>query len=120
MRNSLYCRPPWVPRPTGPATAAGVEKAKVTPDQMSKYEGAISRSMSAAESITVAETLAPAIRDKAERARSVMASKESSPMSSSVAPPVSEGALSFRLPDSVTVYGAPPGAPDAPDVSDTA
>lgn len=94
------------------ATAAGVEKAKLTPEQMSKYAGAgLSRSMSAAESITTAEKLAPALRDNAAIVRSVMsasregsrhASPNASPqMGSSPPPPAPEGAITFKLPGDV-------------------
>lgn len=95
------------------ATEAGIAKVKITPDQMSKYEGAISRSMSASESITAAEQLRDTIAHKAERARNVMsvsresskhASPRESPKLGSSPPP--EGAISFKLPDNLVPEGA--------------
>jgi hypothetical protein len=120
------------------ATAAGIEKAKLTPEQMSKYEGAgLSRSMSAAESITMAEKLAPVLRDVGPKTRDVMRtsrdnSKQSSPAESpkvagKEGPPLPPGAISFKLPEDLVsaavstppdermVWGAPPGAPDVSD-----
>jgi hypothetical protein len=88
------------------ATAAGVASAKLTPDQMSKYEAPLIRSESQAEAMTSAEKLSETIRDKAERARNVMsasregskqASPQQSPKLAASTPP--EGAISFKLPE---------------------
>jgi len=90
------------------ATAAGVASAKLTPDQMSKYEAPLIRSESQAEAMTSAEKLSDTIRDQAERARNVMsasregskqASPQQSPKLADSTPP--EGAISFKLPKDV-------------------
>lgn len=108
------------------ATEAGVASAHVAPKQMTKYEAPLVRSESAADAITNAETLAPSIAHKAERARGVMAasregSKRSSPVES---PKMSAGAgpsslppdaISFKLPtDILTAVMATPSADHPP------
>ena len=106
------------------ATDAGVEKAKLTPMQMSKYDSPLSRSMSVADSITVAEKLAPTVAGNAALKRGVMASsrdgsKQSSPsespkISGKEGPSLPPDAISFKLPqDLVSAAMA-----QTPDVSD--
>ena len=82
--------------------------------------------MSAAESITVAETLAPTIATQAERARSVMSasregSKQPSPHESPKlggreGPPLSDSAISFKLPEDLV--SAAVGAPPVPAITE--
>jgi hypothetical protein len=93
------------------ATAAGIEKAKLSPDQMSKYESPLARSESQAEAITNAEKLAPAVADKAGHAREVLrtsreVSKQSSPVESPTLAnreghPLPKDSITFKLPEDV-------------------